>query len=181
MRHLQGGGRVLLGAPNVTEAVWDTPLYRDTLGLEYVRRWDRGFEFSAVGAKEIAAEKKFSLELATKRDSIAIFQPIELVKDGGPVSGVEPFLQLPDGQWIGAKIARRDAASGKDYRAVVLGFFLADVKGAEERRVLLAEALRFLEGAPTDVDLSAAAASAPSKPVDAPEAPAGSTPVNGGG
>jgi len=160
MRHLQAGGRVLLGTPGATAAVWDTPLYRDTLGVKYVRTWDRGFDFSVAGAKAIAADRKFSLELATKRDSITVFEPA----DGA--SGVEPLVLLPDGQWIGARVARRDAQSGKEVRAVVLGFYLADVKGADDRKALLAEALRFLEAGPADADLSAAAAGAgePSPP-----------------
>jgi hypothetical protein len=168
MRHLQAGGRALFGTPAVTEAIWDTPLYRDVLGLKYVRRWDRGFEFTAANAKELADDRKLSLDLATKRESITILAPV----DGA--EGVQPFALLPDGQWIGAKVARRDAASGKELRAVVLGFYLADVKGADDRRALLAEALRFLERQPNDADLSAAA-TAPATDAPAPvEAGAGS-------
>jgi hypothetical protein len=146
LRHLQAGGRILLGAPNVTKAVWDTPLYRDALGLQYVRKWDRGFDFNVVGSKEIAADKKLSLAPATKRDSITVFEPI------AGVDGVEPFVQLPDGQWLGAKVARTDPATKKSYRAVVLGFYLADVANADDRRALLKEALRFLEAGSSNAE-----------------------------
>jgi hypothetical protein len=146
LRHLQAGGRILLGAPNVTKAVWDTPLYRDALGLQYVRKWDRGFDFQVVGAQEIAADKKLSLAMATKRDSITVFEPI------AGVEGVEPFVQLPVGQWLGAKVARTDPQTKKSYRAVVLGFYLADVANADDRRALLKEALRFLEAGSSNAE-----------------------------
>src|SRR6185369_1058108 len=146
LRHLQAGGRILLGAPNVTKAVWDTPLYRDALGLQYVRKWDRGFDFQVVGAQEIAADKKLSLAMATKRDSITVFEPI------AGVEGVEPFVQLPDGQWLGAKVARTDPQTKKSYRAVVLGFYLSDVANADDRRALLKEALRFLEAGSSNAE-----------------------------
>jgi hypothetical protein len=140
------GGRILLGAPNVTKAVWDTPLYRDALGLQYVRKWDRGFEFNVVGCKEIAADKKLALAMATKRDSITVFEPI------AGAEGVEPFVLLPDGQWLGAKISRTDPESKKSFRAVVLGFYLADVANADDRRALLKEALKFLEVNPDSAE-----------------------------
>ena len=58
---------------------------------------------------------------------------------------VEPFAILPDGQWLGAKITpaeeREPAPHG---RAVVLGFYLADIKRTEARQAVLKEALSFL-------------------------------------
>jgi len=153
MRHLQAGGRMLLGASGIAQAVWDTPLYRDTLGLRYARTWDRSFEFrvAAASGSKIAADKSFTIEPATKRDKITLLAPV----DGA--TGVEPFVQLPDGQWLGAKVARRDPESGKEYRAIVLGFYLADVKGDDDRRALLAEALRFLDEPRGEPGLSASA------------------------
>jgi len=172
LRFLQAGGHVLLGAPNVTKAVWDTPLYRDTLGLQYVRRWDRGFEFNVVGVKEIAADKKIALTIATKRDSITIFAPI------AGADGVEPFVQLPDGQWLGAKISRVDPVTKKPFRAIVLGFYLADVANADDRKAMVTEALRFLEVNPGDANLSTAAA-ASAAPDAAPANPANGTKQGG--
>jgi hypothetical protein len=66
--------------------------------------------------------------MATKRDSITVFEPI------AGVEGVEPFIELPDGQWLGAKVARTDPGTKKSYRAIVLGFYLADVANADDRR-----------------------------------------------
>ena len=174
MRHLQAGGRVLLGQPGAGAAVWDTPLYRDTLGVRYVRTWDRGFEFGATDAAKIAADQRFSLDLATKRDKVSVLAPVE------GVVGVTPFVTLPDGQWLGAKVARRDPETGREVRAVVLGFYLADVQGDEQRRALLAEALHFLGDGGASGNLSATA-----EPVAAPSGSAvgpasGSAPAQGG-
>lgn len=175
LRFLQAGGRMLLGAPNVTKAVWDTPLYKDALGLQYVRKWDRGFEFNVVGVKEIAADKKIALTTSTKRDSITVFEPI-----GGAdgAKGVEPFVKLPDGQWLGAKISRVDPTTKKPFRAIVLGFYLADVANTDDRRALLAEALRFLEANPDEANLSTASAAAAASPAPA---ASGSGATQGGG
>src|SRR5262249_27709449 len=130
-----------------------------------------GFEFKVVGAKEIAADKKIALAPATKRASITVFEPIS------GADGVEPFVQLPDGQWLGAKVARTDPETKKSYRAVVLGFYLADVANADDRRALLKEALKFLEANPqnpANPTISTASTAAPET------APAPATPVTNG-
>jgi hypothetical protein len=139
MRHLQDGGRVLLGTSEVARAIWDTPLYRDVLGLEYVRSWNRSFDVRVRGAEGIAADKDVTILPSRKGESITVFAP----RDGA--GGVEPFCTLPDGQVVGAKIARRDPTTGKEGRAVVFGFFLADVQDAALRRALLKDAVAFLE------------------------------------
>jgi DNA uptake protein ComE-like DNA-binding protein len=152
MRFLRNGGRLLVGSAAATQTVWDTPFYRDTLGLEYVEKWDRGYEFTLEGApnakapaeatasKDSKANPKYSIECARKGEPITIFQK----RDGAAGDGVEPFAVLPDGRWIGAKISRVDPNTSKLYKAVVLGFYLADVKGADSRRAILKEALTFL-------------------------------------
>lgn len=139
LRHLGAGGCVLLGTGAATRATWDLPLYRDTLGLEYVRTWNRGYAFNLAGAKE-AKKEVYEIETARKGDSLT------LVAARPNVTGVTPFAILPDGQWIGAKIDRQHPLTGKAFRAIVLGFYLADIKGDEARRTVIKEALAFLEG-----------------------------------
>ena len=141
LRYLHSGGHLLLGTPSSTAAMWDTPLYRDALGLEYVRRWDRSYAFTLSTAREAKQGRTFEIETAQKGEPLTIFRR----RPGAAGDGVEPFAVLPGGQWVGARVARRDTAAGKPYRAVVLGFFLADVKGAENRQAILKEALAFLD------------------------------------
>ena len=109
--------------------------------------------------------------MATKRDSITVFEPI------AGAEGVEPFVKLPDGQWLDAKVARTDPETKKSYRAVVLGFYLADVANADDRRALLKEALRFLEANPENREnptISTASAAAPdTTPANPPASGAG--------
>lgn len=158
MRFLKDGGRVLLSSPNATAQLWDTPLYRDTLQLSYGEKWDYDYSFRLHGEK-IGADRAFELVPARKGQSIVTFT-------GG--AGVEPLATLNSGErgMIGAKISGTDPATGKSFRAVVLGFFLTDVKGEENRRAILEEALAFLEGAGPDakrppIGLSTDAAASP--------------------
>lgn len=167
MRHLKQGGRLLLSMPGIAAELWDTPLYRDTLGLEYGQRWDYGYGFKVSGC---AALKDKPLELVTARKGEAI-----TTFSGGP--GVEPLCVLDGGAMIGAKIDRVDAETGKNVRAVVLGFYLTDVKGDDNRRALLKEALDFLtpkiETAPGSIGLTDSAAPPTSTPVEAAKATSG--------
>jgi hypothetical protein len=174
LRHLQAGGSLLLGSSEAARDVWDTPLYRDALGLEYDREWNRGFKFNVRGVAGLAADKILEVEPAKKGESITVFR----AREGDAGRGVEPFCILPDGKLIGVKIARRDETTGKDYRAVVLGFFLADVKNADDRRALLKDALAFLDAkrAPTP-DIQAARPAADSRPID----PVGTAAAGAGG
>ncbi|MBI3817521.1 MAG: helix-hairpin-helix domain-containing protein [Planctomycetes bacterium] len=137
-RLLRNGGRLLLGTSAATQTVWDTPLYKETLGLEYVMKWNRGYQFAVPNGKVVKADAKIAIETARKGESITIF------KKRDDADGVEPFATLPDGQWIGAKIARKDPSTGKDFRAVILGFYLMDIQNADSRRAVLGEALEFL-------------------------------------
>lgn len=137
-RFLKNGGRLMLGSSAATQAVWDTPLYKDTLGLEYVAKYDLDYKFTVPGAKFVKSDAKLEIATARKGEPITIFKK----RDGA--DGVDPFITLPDGQWIGAKINNKDAATGKEYRAVILGFYFMDIVGDENRRAVLQEALTFL-------------------------------------
>ncbi len=168
MRYLKGGGRLLLGCPEATARLWDTPFYRDTLGLEYGMRWNRSLRFRVLG-EHGEDGPVLEIEPARKGGAIVTFR-------GG--EGVRPLCVLEEsGQTIGARIERTDGETGSTYRAVVLGFYLADVKGDEERMALLKEALAFLRPEPSPAPLppgvGAAAGGTSPKPVDAaqPEAP----------
>src|SRR5207244_3633474 len=118
---LRDGGNLLLSTPGVTRAVWDMPLYKDQLGLDYVRTWNRGYAFKLAGAATTRPDSSFEIEVARPGESLTVIAPRRDFK-----GLVEPFALLPDGQWIGAKIApaeeREPAPHG---RAVVLGFYLA--------------------------------------------------------
>ncbi len=157
LRYLQAGGRLLLGTSAATQTVWDTPLYRDALGLEYVRTWNRGYAFKLARPATAKPDTTFEVEPARKGEAVTVFA----ARDG--VEGIEPFALLPDGQMIGAKIARVDSTTRKPYRAVILGFYLTDVKGDDNRRAILKEALEFL---------TPSAAPAPSLPIAADSRPA---------
>ncbi len=152
MRYLADGGRVLIGNPGVTSAIWDTPLYRDTLGLNYGERWDSSYAFRMIQSDRTLDERTFQLEPSRKGQAIQVFT-------GG--EGVEPFCLLDaGGHMVGAKIERTDPATKKSFRAVVLGFYLADVKDPALRRALLGEAMAFLtaevaEPAPAPVGIGA--------------------------
>ncbi|MBI4882139.1 MAG: helix-hairpin-helix domain-containing protein, partial [Planctomycetes bacterium] len=138
LRYLRSGGRLLLGCPDAAARIWDTPLYRDTLGLEYGMRWNRSLRFRVLGERGQDGPV-LEIEPAYKGGSIVTFT-------GGP--DVRPLCVLEEsGQMIGARIERTDAETGATYRAVVLGFYLADVKGDEERLALLKEAMAFLRPA----------------------------------
>jgi hypothetical protein len=150
-RHLTGGGRVLLATPQVSREIWETPLYRDVLGLEYRQRWDHSYEFVVAGAPSPEA-KKVVVAPARKGEAITTFQAIP------GVDGVAPLCVLDDGQWVGATIARRSAETGSEYRAVVLGFHLTDIADDAARRALLARALEFLEGGMATPGIAGAAA-----------------------
>lgn len=170
MRFLQGGGHLLLSNPQVTARLWDTPLYRDTLGLRYGWRHDGSMKFTAKGVKSADGET-FDIELARKGDAIVTFT-------GGP--GVEPFLVLEEnGATIGAKVTRTDLETGKTYRAVVLGFYLTDVKGEANRRALFQATLTFLsrDGGTPPLSAVESAPGAPKPTAEpAPQAPAAGVP-----
>ncbi|MBI3845525.1 MAG: helix-hairpin-helix domain-containing protein [Planctomycetes bacterium] len=143
MRYLQSGGHLLLSTPGATAAIWDTPLYRDTLGLEYEQKWDYTYTFNlkSVGVK---ADDTFEIEPARKGEGIVTFT-------ARGTDGVEPFAMLlskDGGKMIGAKIARTDPTTGKAFKAVVLGFYLTDIKGDDQRLAVLREAMTFLSREP---------------------------------
>jgi Clostripain family len=139
MRFLKQGGNVLLTTPDVARELWETPLYRDTLGLAYGQRWDYSFTFKVEGAGGLAG-KTIEITPSRKGESIMTFTA------ASRGDGVEPLAVLePGGRWIGATIDRTDPETGKDYRAVVLGFYLADIRNDADRRALLAHALEFLQ------------------------------------
>jgi cysteine peptidase C11 family protein/helix-hairpin-helix protein len=139
MRYLQGGGHLLLSTPGAAAAIWDTPLYRDTLALEYEQKWDYSYTFNVKSAG-VKPEDTFEIVPARKGESIVTFT-------GG--EGVEPFATLKEGgKMIGAKISRTDPTTGKAFKAVVLGFYLTDVKGDDQRLAILREAMTFLSREP---------------------------------
>ncbi len=150
MRFLRRGGRVLLGSPRATAKIWDTPLYRDALGLEYGGLVDDDYRYRIVGTP-VDPSTVFEIVPARKGAKILTFR-------GG--EGVEPLcVRAKDGRMIGAKIARTDPQSGREMRAVVLGFYLTDVLDDAARRTLLREALSFLtakEEAPAPTGIGAA-------------------------
>jgi hypothetical protein len=143
-RHLRQGGNLLLSTPDAARAIWDTPLYRDVLGVEFVRGWDRGYAFTLASATTTKPDAKFEIEVARKGEAITIIAPRP-----GFTGAVEPFALLPDGQWIGAKVAPKTPSGelAPRGRAVLLGFHLSDVKGAPARQSVLREALAFLRPA----------------------------------
>jgi hypothetical protein len=136
-QYVRDGGNVLLSSPAVARSVWDTPLYRDLLGLDYVRTWNRGYAFKLASPATTRPDASFEIEVANKGESLTVVAPRP-----GAISRVEPFAVLPDGQWIGARISPEPGSRAG--RAVVLGFYLADVKGAEARQAVLKEAFSFL-------------------------------------
>jgi hypothetical protein len=158
MRYLEGGGYLLLSNPRAAAAIWDTPLYRDTLGITYQGTWDYSYDFKVAG---LADDKAFTIQTARKGEPIVTFQ-------GG--EGVEPFATLKDsGRLIGAKISRHDAKTGTPYKAVLLGFYLDDIQGDDNRFLVLQEAMKFLnrqgELPPLDPGVSAAPKASSEPPV----------------
>jgi hypothetical protein len=139
-RHLQEGGNVLISSPGVARAVWDTPLYRDRLGLEYVRTWNRGYAFKLANASTTKPDSQFEIEVARPGEEITVIAPRP-----GFAGRVEPFALLPDGQCIGVKVTPPSDDGTAKGRAIVLGFYLADVKGPEARQAILKEAIAFLK------------------------------------
>ncbi len=137
MRYLKGGGRLLLNTPDVARELWETPLYRDTLGLTYGFKWDYSYGFQTPRVAKLAG-RSIDIEPSRKGEAIMSFQAI----DG--IDGIEPLAVLDNGRWIGVTIERTDKDSGKPYRAVVLGFYLTDVKSEADRRAILGFALDFL-------------------------------------
>ncbi|MFO0980282.1 MAG: clostripain-related cysteine peptidase [Planctomycetota bacterium] len=138
MRFLESGGHLLMSDPRAAAALWDTPLYRDTLGIAYEGTWDYSYAFQLAGGD---AGKVFEIDCARKGESIVTFT-------GAP--GVEPFATLKDGgRMIAAKIARQDAKTGTPFKAVVLGFYLSDIKGDDDRLAVFKAALDFLKREPT--------------------------------
>ncbi len=76
---------------------------------------------------------------------------IEIQRKGLPIriftgsEGVTPLCVLADsGAMIGAKIERTHPGTQASFRAVVLGFYLADIEDAGQRQTLLKEILGFL-------------------------------------
>ena len=55
LRYLDAGGHLLLTSPDVTTKLWDGPLHREALGLEYDELWDRSLSFT-LRADGIAPE-----------------------------------------------------------------------------------------------------------------------------
>ncbi|MGE5293984.1 MAG: hypothetical protein ACM3VT_04095, partial [Solirubrobacterales bacterium] len=126
------GGRLLLTTPEILGRSWDLPFYRDVLGLTYGQRWDRSYKFHLADRQEPV----FEIETQRKGQAVRTFT-------GG--DGVAPLCLLSDSQaMIGAKIERTHPATGASFRAVVLGFYLADVKDPAQRQALLREILTFL-------------------------------------
>ncbi len=160
MRYLKNGGRMLLTTPDVAREVWETPLYRDTLGLQYGFRWNYSYTFKTIGSQKLGS-KSVEIEPARKGESIMVFEAMV------GVEGAEPLCVLDDGRWVGATIARTDKETGKDYRAVVLGFYLADVKSADDRRALLERIFSFLDEKALPGDVSKTSAPSPATPAAA--------------
>jgi hypothetical protein len=173
-QYLRAGGNVLLSSPGITRAIWDTPLYRDQLGLEYVRTWNRGYGFKLASAATTRPDQSFEIEVSRPGESLTVIAPRE-----GFRGRIEPFATLPDGQWIGAKIAPPDSGENGDPRgrAVVLGFYLADVKGAEARQVVLKEAMSFLR---RNAQPPAKLVTTETRPAGREETPVGSSSSGGG-
>lgn len=133
-RFLERGGRMLLCSPRATAKIWDQPLYRDLLGLEYGGRVDDDYGARLLGGDPLP----FEIVPARKGSPILTFR-------GG--EGVEPLcVRRTDGRVIGARI-RRPGPDG-EVRAVVLGFYLTDVLDEVARRAILEQALRFLTETP---------------------------------
>ena len=166
MRYLQKGGSTLITASNINRSIWDMPLYRDTLGLEYGQVWDNSYHFNVFGddsaddanedgdnedgdnedgdnedGEEKSTKGKYEIVQATVGAKIMTLQ----VAEGA--EGVEPWLVLADsGKIIGAKVSGTDPDTGKSFKAVVIGFYLNDVTDEAKRQSLLKDALEFLEG-----------------------------------
>jgi len=133
--YLSRGGRLLLTTPAVTTQPWDAHFYKDVLGLQYGQSWDRSYKFRLADQNEPV----FEIQTQRKGQAIRIFQ-------GG--QGVAPLCVLADsGAIIGAKIERNHPATGTSFRAVVLGFYLADIQDQNQRQSLLKEILTFLDPA----------------------------------
>ncbi|MEN6575048.1 MAG: hypothetical protein ABFD90_01805, partial [Phycisphaerales bacterium] len=130
--YLGKGGRLLLTTPGIASQSWDMPFYRDLLGLTYGQNWDRSYKFRLPDRQEPV----FEIETARKGQALRVFT-------GG--DGVAPLCVLADtGSMIGAKIERTHPDTGVSFRAVVLGFYLADIKDTTQRQALLKEVLAFL-------------------------------------
>jgi|GEM_PF-5099966 len=131
--YLSRSGRLLLTTPTILSQPWDWPFYRDVLGLQYGQNWDRSYKFLLAGKEEPVLE----IQTQRKGQSIRVFQ-------GG--EGVEPLCVLADTKaMIGAKITRTHPATKTPFRAVVLGFYLADIQDEAQRQALLKEILTFLD------------------------------------
>ncbi|MEN6428379.1 MAG: clostripain-related cysteine peptidase [Phycisphaerales bacterium] len=130
--YLGKGGRLLLTTPGIALQSWDMPFYRDLLGLTYGQNWDRSYKFRLPDRQEPV----FEIETARKGQALRVFT-------GG--DGVAPLCILADtGSMIGAKIERTHPDTGVSFRAVVLGFYLTDIKDTTQRQALLKEVLAFL-------------------------------------
>jgi len=135
--YLSQGGQLLLVTPAATGRPWDAHFYKDILGLQYGQSWDRSYKFHLVDQNEPV----FEIQTQREGQSIRIFQ-------GG--EGVAPLCVIEDsGAMIGAKIDRTHPTTGTSFRAVVLGFYLADIQDQGQRKRLLREILTFLDPAGT--------------------------------
>ena len=133
--YLSRGGQLLLTTPAATRQTWDAPFYQDILGLQYAQSWDRSYKFHLPDQNEPV------FEIQTQRKG----QSIQILLGG---EGVAPLCILSDsGAMIGAKIDRAHPATGTSFRAVVLGFYLADIQDQNQRERLLKEILTFLDPA----------------------------------
>ena len=131
--YLSQGGQLLLSTPVAAGRPWDTHFYSDVLALQYGQNWDRSYKFRVVD------QNKPVFEIQTQREG----QSIRVLQGG---KGIAPLCILADsGAMIGAKIDRTHPTTGMSFRAVVLGFYLADVQDQDHRERLLREIITFLD------------------------------------
>ena len=131
--YVSRGGGLILSCPHVGRWPWDTCFYQDVLGLKYGQRWDRSYKFHLADANEP------EFEILTQREG----QSIQTFEGG---EGVTPLCVLSDSDaMIGAKIESTHPDTGDTFRAVVLGFYLADIADGQQRKTLMGEIMTFLD------------------------------------
>lgn len=130
---LKTGRSLLLTHPGIASSTWDRPFYQDTLGLAYGQKWDESHEFVIPDQNEPV----FEIVPARKGRPVRVFT-------GG--QGVTPLCVIKGTEhMIGASIERKHPVTGKPFKAVVLGFYLADVKDPDRRKALTERILDFLD------------------------------------
>ena len=131
---MKSGRALLLSNLHVTSQTWERPFYEDTLGLKYGQKWDESYAFVIPDQNEPV----FEIVPERKGRPLGVFT-------GG--QGVTPLCVIKGTEhMIGAQIERKHPVTGKAFKAVVLGFYLTDVKDPEQRKILTKRIVDFLDG-----------------------------------